>query len=252
MTSDGITRITANEQAHPKVRVLAFPFAGGSGGAYQAWQPYLDPSIEVIAYTAPGRTNRFVEPAIGSMKELVADAWAQLAPYLDIPCILFGHSLGGLLAYEFLIKYKNNMGKMPLHFISSARGAPHIKAMQNWSQKNDADFLHSLAELGGIHPDAAASPELLQLMLNTLRADIGVVEYFKYSDAGPFPCPATIFGGIDDNRVSVDDLEQWRQYFEQEVEVVVLEAAHFYLDSHAETLCRKLNSIASTAVLGMV
>jgi len=247
MTSTGVIRIAADGMTQPKVRIIAFPFAGGSGGAYQAWQPYLHPSIEVIAYTAPARTSRFVEPAIGNMKGLVEDAWEQLSQYLDKPCILFGHSLGGLLAFEFLIKYKNTKDAMPLHFLSSARGAPHLKVMQGWTQKSDKDFIASLSELGGIHPDVAANPDLLELMLNALRADISIVEYFKPTEDGPFSCPATIFGGDSDNRVSIEDLKQWQQYFIQNVDVNVLEAGHFYLDTHAKEICEKLNSIASAA-----
>jgi surfactin synthase thioesterase subunit len=47
-------------------------------------------------------------------------------PLLDRPCVVFGHSLGAILAFECARKLAQQGGPTPRHLIVSARGAPHL------------------------------------------------------------------------------------------------------------------------------
>src|SRR5687767_2786944 len=90
----------ARPDAHAKVRLFCFPYAGGGASIYRGWENYLPPGVEVWPVQPPGRGSRFKEPAIPSMDDLVAAVAAAMEPFLDRPIALFGHSVGAMASFE--------------------------------------------------------------------------------------------------------------------------------------------------------
>lgn len=243
--SPAITRIVSDTSSVKDVRVLAFPFAGGNANAFLKWKAFLPQNVEVLAYTPPGRGSRFADDLIDSMSGMVQDAFHYFEPYLDKPFMLFGHSLGGLLAYEFLLHLHQNNKPTPFHFISSARKAPDLPSMDGWSKLSDDDFIDKLDGLGGLHPDIASNQELIELLTPILRNDIGVVEYYKPTPSTPIHCEATIIGGINDAKVPEDELWMWQAFFAPKIDVHMYDEGHFYLTSSAKNLCQTIQKLAT-------
>ena len=244
-----VTRLAKDSAVAPSVRVIAFPFAGSNANIFMPWKEHIGEHIELLAYTPPGRAARFQDDLVTRMDNLLEDAWNHLKPFLDKPFILFGHSLGSLLAYEFMLKVQKETGKKPIQFISSARKAPHLPSMENWSDLDDKEFIEQLDGLGGLHPEIAAIPELLELLLPVLRADIERVEAYKPSSNNAGAISATIFGGEHDEKVPLEELELWQDYFERPIEIKMLDAGHFYVDTFAEDINQHINQISKTAIL---
>src|SRR5205823_943244 len=79
------------------MRLYCLPHSGGSAGEYVRWSDGL-PGVEVWGVQLPGRGQRVGEPPLTRMPALVAALVASV-PFRP-PFALFGHSLGGLVAYE--------------------------------------------------------------------------------------------------------------------------------------------------------
>ena len=47
-------------------------------------------------------------------------------------------------------------------------------------------------------------------MLSVLRANFAVYKTYSYTAEAPLDCPISVFGGLEDKRVSQDDLAAWR------------------------------------------
>ncbi|MBT2458012.1 AMP-binding protein [Streptomyces sp. ISL-86] len=82
------------------VRVVCFPHAGGSAPYFRDWHTDLPPEVEVHAVQYPGRGDRLRDPLVDDARRMADLAMEALAPLLDRPVALFGHSLGAILAYE--------------------------------------------------------------------------------------------------------------------------------------------------------
>ncbi|MFD0478768.1 thioesterase II family protein [Nonomuraea thailandensis] len=70
----------------------------------------------------PGRADRVREAPVEdahTMADLVAEA---MRPLLDRPAVLFGHSMGSLIAYETALRVR------PAHLIVSGRRAANLPA----------------------------------------------------------------------------------------------------------------------------
>src|SRR5689334_12985964 len=90
----------AKPVARPQVRMFCFAHAGGGASLFRAWHEALPETVEVCGVQLPGRESRWKEPAIASADRLLQSLFPALRPYLDVPAVLYGHSLGSLLAFE--------------------------------------------------------------------------------------------------------------------------------------------------------
>ena len=84
----------------PSIRLFCFPYAGVGASVFRQWPAGLPVEFDVCAVQLPGRTVRLSEPPVASIPELVDGIVAAVTPYLDIPFVFFGHSMGAILAAE--------------------------------------------------------------------------------------------------------------------------------------------------------
>jgi medium-chain acyl-[acyl-carrier-protein] hydrolase len=219
-----------------RVTLFCLPFAGGGAGVFRDWPAGLPAGIEVCPVHLPGREARFGEAAIGDLDALVGPLLDDLAPHLDGPFALFGHSMGGLIAFELADRLRRR-GVMPAWLIASGVRAPQQPPRpQPRHVLPDDQFLAAVRELNGTPPELLENPEVMSLMLPTLRSDFRLVETYRYRPRPPLECPLVVFGGRDDGEVAREDLEAWRQQAAGRFELHVLAGDHFFLNSSRDEL----------------
>ncbi|RII89311.1 thioesterase II family protein, partial [Clavibacter michiganensis] len=75
--------------------------AGGAATAYRGWAPFAPRGVEVLAVQYSGRGDRYGDPVSPDLDTLAAEV-AEAVDALPerLPVVLFGHSMGALVAYE--------------------------------------------------------------------------------------------------------------------------------------------------------
>ncbi|PMB02411.1 hypothetical protein CEN45_08485 [Fischerella thermalis CCMEE 5198] len=94
--------------------------------------------------------------------------------------------------------------------------------------------------VNGTPQDILDNAELMELLLPILRADFAVTETYDYIPEPPLNCPITAFGGLQDQRVSIDDLEAWRTQTESTFVLKMFPGDHFFLHSAQSLLLHTL------------
>ena len=84
----------------PIKRVICFHHAGGTATFYGKWREYIRDDIEILSFMLPGHDRRMREDFCDNLKEVVQDIVNCGLEMFDLPFILYGHSMGGLMAYE--------------------------------------------------------------------------------------------------------------------------------------------------------
>ncbi|HWM83310.1 MAG TPA: alpha/beta fold hydrolase [Pseudolabrys sp.] len=229
--SPWLHRMMAREDV--ALRLFCFPYAGAAASAFRLWPSGLADGIDVCAIQLPGRANRLQEPplsSIGAMVDAVVDA---MADYLDRPFALFGHSMGGLLAFEVAHALAARGWKAPRHLIVSARRAPRVPDPSSLLHVlPDAEFVAEIQRrYGGIPDEILAHADVLALLLPCLRADITALETYRPPQRPPLHCPLTVFGGAEDRFVSPMDIAQWRRETTGTFDMRIFPGGHFYLDA---------------------
>src|SRR5262249_37689873 len=141
------------------------------------------------------------------IEPLVAGLAAAIAPALDRPFAFFGYSLGGLVAFETARELRRRGAAPPELLLIAASPAPHCKkAHPPIAGLPEAEFLDQLRRVYAPPEAAWQVPELLQLMLPILRADMDIYQRHAPPPEPPLACPIHVFGGEEDHAAPREDL----------------------------------------------
>jgi surfactin synthase thioesterase subunit len=213
-----------------QLRLFCIPYAGGSATVYHRFGQAMPAAIEVATLQVPGRGFRLREPAIGELGPLLAAIEAAIAPRLDRPYALFGHSLGALIAFELTRRLRRSGRPAPEHLFVSASPAPRdsralplaadLAAPQLWAEVN---------RLYGTPAQVLDDPELLALVVPPLKADVAMLAAYRYAAEAPLAVPITAFVGSSDPRVDRAGAEGWRVETTAGFAVHEVQGPHLYL-----------------------
>jgi surfactin synthase thioesterase subunit len=186
--------------------LLCLPQAGASALQFQDWQVRLGPSATVCAVQLPGREDRWGEPPPASIAEVVGAVKAELADagLLDRPLVVFGDSLGGLIAYELA----RAVG--PSALVVCVCRAPVHWARQGGLHEDDVERLASASVEGSELPPELVA-ELRDIAAEVLRRDAELSKTFHdVPGTEPLRCPVYAWGAVADETVTPAQLDDWR------------------------------------------
>jgi surfactin synthase thioesterase subunit len=234
------------------VRLFCLPYAGGSSGIFYRWPEYLSPAVEICSVQLPGRESRLAVPPYTSMRPLVQAVRNAIVPFLDKPYVLFNHSLGALIAYELARSLHGLGAPQPLSLLVSAAAAPHVaRVADRLHTLPDDELIRQLGLLQGTPQEILQHPEVMQLLLPTIRADLQVFETYTYRAGPPLSCPIAAFSGVDDARVDPLKLEHWRQHTTATFSLSMLPGDHYFIHSARRALVESIGGLLEAALEGV-
>lgn len=229
--------VISKRNPRASMRMLCFPYAGGSASIFHTWHRALPEQIEIYGVQLPGRANRYAEPPLTRVSSVVQTLGPALIPLLDRPYVLFGHSLGATLCFEVARWLRLSRQPLPQKLLVSGRRAPQLPDTDPpHHTKSDQDFLEYIRELQGTPDDILTNQELINLLLPSLRADCEMAETYEYLGDAPLSCPITAFGGTDDLETSEKNLDDWCLQTTNKFTQFNLKGGHFFLHSNQHAL----------------
>lgn len=214
------------------VRLFCFPYAGGNAAAYRGLRPTGPGRLRVCPVELPGRGRRRGEAPLTSMEALVASLADDLRGSLDHPFAFFGHSLGGLIAYELAAELRERGAPAPEHLFLSAIAAPQWpRTGAPLHTASAAEVKDALLAMGGTPPELLENEEIMALALPVLRADHTVLATYRYRPRPPLPSPVTVFGGRSDEVAPPEVLSGWREHSDRPVPTRLFPGGHFFLNT---------------------
>jgi medium-chain acyl-[acyl-carrier-protein] hydrolase len=212
-------------------RVFCLPHAGGGTAAYYRWRSDWPKRLELVPIALAGREARIDEMPITRMNALVGEVADAIAPALDRPYALVGHSIGAWVAFELARELRARGLALPRLLVVAACGAPHTATSdEQLHNLPDAEFVAEVARrFDGIPPAVRENAELLQLLLPALRADIELLETYQYIERPPLETDIMSLGGANDPAVTVTELNVWRRHTVGKFSARMLPGGHFFL-----------------------
>lgn len=219
--------------------LVCVPYAGGNSAIFRGWGETLRGRAHVYGVELPGRGRRLREPPIADMDHLVSLLAAAVAARISGPYSLFGHSLGGAIAYE-LARVLADAGSPPqVLFVSAALPPRDTPRAPGGVLKSDAEILQSLARIGGTPPEILENAALMNLLLPALRADFLLADTYAAPGRTPLNTPIVALAGVRDTACSPERMQAWRDHTQSAFALHAFDGGHFFLRERAsETLAR--------------
>jgi len=225
--------------------LLVFPHAGSGASAYRDFSKVLSTNFQVIVFQYPGRQDRAAEASLDSLAEIAAGAFGEFSTSehnRGVPIVTFGHSMGALVAFEF-VRLAEARGNDVRHLNVSAAVAPSNAADKPPHPQDDEEILSHLAALEGTDSDVIANRDLMRLTLPVIKADYKAFDAYSCADDIKVAAPIHAMGGDQDPYITLGDLYGWGKHTDT-VKVTMFDGGHFYLKAHIDAVAELLASSA--------
>ncbi len=215
------------------LRLVCFPHAGGGPSAFFSWPSRLGPEIECVFIQCPGRGQRLREQPLTMVADLVQAIAARLDVFCDKPFAFYGHSFGGLLAFEVARRLRQIGMQVPQRLLVAASRPPHLPlALAPIHRLPESEFIETVqARYGGIPAAILEERDMLRMFLSAMRADFTAYELYRMEPEPRLPIAITAFAGEDDIVVTPASMKEWALHTNHEFELKVLPGGHFFSSS---------------------
>lgn len=218
------------------VSLLCLPCAGASATMYLRWRQLLPRWIEVVPVELPGRGARMGEPFVENFDAQVERICVERAQAMQGSFMLFGHSMGALLAHGVAQRLRMLGRPLPLALLASGSSAPSQRDPDRLPDTHDdAALTADLRKQGGTPEEVFASAELMRITLDTLGADYRVCRSFEHTAQAqlpmPLPMPLHVFAGRQDD-IDAQRIDAWSDHAGGTFTLDWFDGGHFFIRQH--------------------
>ncbi|MFE0775941.1 thioesterase II family protein [Streptomyces sp. NPDC058861] len=221
------------------VQLVCFAHAGAGVSAFRRWRELSGGALEPRPWLLPGRHGRRREPRVTGRAALLDD----LRPFLDDPptgpYVLYGHSLGGMIAHTLTRALYEAGAPLPRLLAVGACPPPHAPlGLPRAADAPDGELVRFLDSFGAAPPGAVPGDLWHRKVLPVLRDDLRLAADLRAaalvpSAAGPPPVPVLAVAGTEDALATPDDLAGWSRWTTGRFVRRTVPGGHFFVRDRA-------------------
>lgn len=223
------------------IKLLYLPYAGGTALLSRNWSKKLHENIKIVPVELAGRGLRYREPYYESIEQAVGDIYKKVDKHLQEPYAIYGHSFGGLLAYELYYKIVESGRRKPEHLFFSAIRPPinHASEKKLFSL-NDTEFLNTVKAFGGMEDEILCNRELMELFLPVIRSDFKLYDSYEFRHRDEYITSNVTVLYSDD--MDIEEVADWSELVHQKIQYHYLEGGHFFIKNHMNQVIQIINT----------
>lgn len=201
----------------PLVDLICVPGAGAGASVYKTWHRNLLGFIAVHVGQLPGRENRIDEAAASDLDDVVGQLSSS---YLSTranarPLILFGHSMGGVIAFELACNLKQN-GVEPIAIVLAASTPP--RPVATTVKLSDEALKEMLLAYDAGNNSVVENHELFSSLAPVLHSDFQLLRSHVIAQEKRLSgVEVHLAGGAEDSIVPRELVAAWAKHFDAPV-----------------------------------
>ena len=229
-------------------KIVLLPFAGGGSLIYRNWHKYLDRDFDVWSMCIPGREERFDETLITDMTAMIR--WLEIECHKINDYIIFGHSMGALIAFAFASERQKKQGNLPKAlFLSGSAAPPYEEPKVPTHLLSEQKFRDLIKSYDPKNWHFDEYPELWSIYYKVLKADFELT--YKYKSKTIFRklnIPIITFSGLQDKLVSTESVSGWQNYTSKYYEGISIPGGHFFIRDHPKQITETIKRICCSII----
>jgi surfactin synthase thioesterase subunit len=226
------------------MKIIALPFAGGSGFSYQVFKTFLHPfTLQTIEYS--GRGRRMSTPLYTRMEAVVEDVYPAILESIsgEQEYAIYGHSMGALAGLLVCRRLLAEHRILPRYLVVSGKAGPAMNVTRDiclYKADNDR-FWEGVARIGGTPAELMEQQEYRSFFEPILRADFEAVETFVYTRSVPLPVPLLVVYGTEEG-LEAEAVKNWQVESVLPVKYYTIPGNHFFIFDYPEEVAAIIKS----------
>ncbi|MEU9921443.1 thioesterase domain-containing protein [Streptomyces griseoluteus] len=210
------------------MRLYCFPHAGAGIAAFGRWPHGTGPGIRTEPVLLPGREARRREPRITAVRPLLVDLLRHHGRPPDGRYVLYGHSLGALVAYT--VARAVHRAGLPEPALVAVGACPPPDRDPFPDGLADDRLAELLAGLGTTVPRTPRHGSVWQrTVLGVLHDDLRLARAMRRGADAPLSVPLLVVSGRDDPLAGPEVMAGWRRWGADRVVQRTLPGDHFFV-----------------------
>ncbi len=216
--------------------------AGGNKQIFDSWPKMINPAIELVIVQLPGRNDRSHEPAFTDVNLLLDEIVPLMDKEINKPFSIFGHSMGGLLAFEITRALQIEYGKSASKLLVS--GTPGLKNYDNkfvnyivGNNLTDREVHAMMPKFQRYDFEDKTVRKMIKLLIN----DMKLIHSYNYKNEQLLQADIVAFHAVNDVRVRLNDVEKWGDETENEFKLFEVPGSHNFVYYNADAIIRLIN-----------
>jgi surfactin synthase thioesterase subunit/NADPH:quinone reductase-like Zn-dependent oxidoreductase len=236
-------------------RMKLFMFHSMGAGASMFGHFLFNPpgDCDVHCIQLPGRENRGAEAIYTELPSLLDDLERAILPRLDGPFAFYGHSFGGIIAFELARRLRRH-GLVPRQFFCSATMAPQITL--TWKNRDvmreSTISTNSEQKLIGLM-SYIDDLSFVEKILPGMRRDMPLLMGYDYRQEAPLDCPILAISAIEDEVTLPEEMAAWKNQTSRAFRQEMVHGDHWFVsrnkDFIAELIAETLEDLEGAEVM---
>ncbi len=213
------------------MKIIAFTFAGGNKYSFNS---LFKKELNAVVLEYAGRGTRMGEELLTSIEEVITDLFPKVVQEIKSkePYIIYGHSMGSMIAYQICRKLEKLGLQLPVKLIINGVKGPKYCKEKIVSNLPNREFWEEITKLGGIPKEIGNDPELIDFFAPILKADYKCVEGYTYDETTEqISIPIDVFYGSEED-ITAQEIAGWKEVTTEEVVITELAGNHFFIFEH--------------------
>ncbi|CNH87111.1 type I polyketide synthase [Yersinia pekkanenii] len=234
-----------------KTKLFMIPALGAGASMYAHFLYNAPTDCEVLAVQLPGRENRLSENNYVHLTPLLDDLEIALVTQLEDDrqhhdwqgdIALYGHSYGGLIAFELCRRLRKKYGLLLSHLFVSAAAAPQL--INIWKKRNllgiegnssntEQKILELFSSIGDM--------DFVKKIVPGMQRDMPLLTSYEHQSDEPLSCPITVFSAIEDQSTLVAEMAQWQVQTHAAFKQHLTHGDHWFIIPSREFISKQIN-----------
>jgi surfactin synthase thioesterase subunit len=235
-------KFLAVASADPALRVIFFHHAGGSAVSFLPLAQSLPPWSGSILLELGGRGIRDHEPYAEDFTAALADLLPAVEEVVDRPSVIFGHSLGGLLAHNIAAALPIEQQRLIRAVVVSGAYSPTEAAeaarypAAPFLVRTEEQVIDTLRSRGGCPPAMLEDPEFVEHAVAVLGHDLHLADTYRQPETPAIGVDYHVWYGRNDPDLTRSQAELWEKSISTIAKICGFRGGHFFPLENADVI----------------